>query len=132
LDKLNPTQLLHLDIRNNLSPGSYYDDDYFVRHKINYGHGSYGSQIQAQDFNLFSFSNFKKLEVLMLGNEFSGYNDKRCRGSFESLKGLNNLKRLSIRNSDITDDLEYLPESLTKFFDYSGCSKIEKQLGPFQ
>jgi len=84
---------------------------------------------------LSSFSQFNKLEVLLLGNEkeksfYSGYggsNKRRVSGSFKILKELINLKRLLVRNCDITGGLEYLPKKL-EHFDYSDCDWVEEQL----
>lgn len=120
LNKLNPEKLLYLDLRNNLA--SAYNNNY------DYGYRNY--HVQPQDFPLVSFSKFNKLEVLMLG----GDGGNRCNGSFVNIRDLTSLKRLFIRNINITTgDLEYLPESLKpENFDYSGCSKIEEQLNPFK
>ncbi|RHZ35837.1 hypothetical protein [endosymbiont GvMRE of Glomus versiforme] len=108
LSSFNPGKLIHLDFRNDVS-----------KQNNNYSYGSHGYQ-----FPLSSFSKFNKLEVLMID---------RFSGSLINIRELTNLKRFSIRNSNITGDLEYLPQSLKlERFDYSGCPKIEEQLNPFK
>jgi len=78
-----------------------------------------------QDLSI--FSRFINLEKLFIGN----FNEKQISqgsynhfiGSLESLKNLVKLKELGIDNTDIDSGLEYLPESIEKFY----CSVKERK-----
>ncbi|WNE41121.1 MAG: Ribonuclease Y [Mycoplasmataceae bacterium] len=119
LTKMNSEKLIYVDMRNNFFSNYSTYDSYYGR-STNY---------QSQPFPLSSFSNLEKLEVLMIGNERE--NTKRFNGSLESLEKLTNLKRLWIRNCDITGGLEYLTEKLENF-DCQDSKWIEDQLKSYK
>ncbi|CAI2177391.1 3979_t:CDS:2 [Funneliformis geosporum] len=77
-----------------------------------------GLYIQNNNFpesDLTPLSKFINLEILELNNN-------NFVGSLQPLVGSNKLKHLTISNTDIDSGLEYLPESLEKFY----CSADEK------
>jgi len=92
LSQLNPEQLEELRISNNNFPVS----------------------------DLTIFGSFTNLRVLDIGNEEKEkikqgiYN--RFRGSLAPCQSLRKLKVLDIRNTDLNSGLEYLPDSLTRFY----------------
>nr|CAG8613565.1 15428_t:CDS:2 [Entrophospora candida] len=78
--------------------------------------------INANCFEEFSFLNGLK-KLILEGKTFVG--------SLEPLKSLNKLKSLSIENTSIDSDLEYLPESL-EVLDYQGCKETNQGSFVFQ
>ena len=87
------------------------------------------------------FSRFTNLELLLIGENRWVKNEKGQGGIIQvgknkynlfygSLKPLQKLKKLyylNIRNTDIDDDLEYLPDSIVRFY-FEGNEKIENKL----
>jgi hypothetical protein len=94
----------------------------------------HSNNFPEQDLSV--FSKFTKLEELYIGNSDEErmieniYN--RFHGNLLPLKDLENLKFLSISNTDVNSGLEYLPTSLKKIScrgdDGKKCLEIKKTL----
>jgi len=97
------------------------------------------NNISEQDLSC--FANFINLTTLLIGNSDESkirkgiYN--RFTGSLKFLKDLTNLERLSIKNTDVDNGLEYLPSTVKEFHCLadqraeSRVRKIEKELKDF-
>jgi Leucine-rich repeat (LRR) protein len=114
----HPKKLIYLDLRNNLFSSS----------------------------KLEVFALFYQLEELYLGTTdlyrifFNSYNN--FYGSLKPLEDLKKLKKLCVSNTEINRGLEYLPDSLEKFFfadtrevktgEDLGLTEIMKELGLYK
>jgi len=101
--------LTNIDLSNNLK-----------LEMLNVGDNNFSEQ------DLSFLEHLVNLEVIVLGNKNgkkiknNAYN--RFTGSLEPLENMNKLECLDIRNTDISDGLEHLPESLEEFV----CSTKER------
>jgi len=71
------------------------------------------------------FNRFKNLEELVITSNYYNQDYKegianRFMGSLSLLKDLTKLRRLDIENTDISEGLEYLPESVENFYCEAG------------
>ena len=90
--------------------------------------------------DLTTFSRFTNLELLLIGNnrwiknkngqgiiQVSNNKHNLFHGSLKPLQKLKKLYFLNIRNTDIDGDLEYLPNSIVRFY-FEGNKKIKNKL----